>query len=393
MNRILSLDGGGIRGLYTLEILERVERLLREREGKPDLVLADYFNLIGGTSTGAILAAGLSWRMSIDELRNHYLGFAGEVFRQVRGLKRLRYAFDRTKLADFLQKVFSEVDGTPSSLGTDQLSTLILLMMRNGSSGSVWPVTNSPAAKFNDRDNPACNLDFPLWQLVRASTAAPTFFPTESIEVRSDDGQIFQQEFIDGAISPYDNPALRIYVHATLPQLGIGMASGVDNFYVMSVGTGISKKVYEHGKLGNINVIGGAIRTIEAVLQSGKIGQDLMARVFGKCLHGAAIDSELGDLVIAHDDDRDDANKHFQYARYDQSFTPEQQERSRKLTGTSKAFDLADLANIPLLRELGAAYAEENVKLEHLPDWGPGLGCEVLRADGTVGPPVRAGKA
>lgn len=390
MNRILSLDGGGIRGLYTLEILERVESLLREREKRPDLVLADYFNLIGGTSTGAILAAGLSWRMSVDELRNHYLGFASEVFRQVRGLKRLRYAFDRTQLADFLQKVFSETDGSASSLGTNHLSTLILLMMRNGSSGSVWPVTNSPAAKFNERDNPACNLDFPLWQLVRASTAAPTFFPTESIEVHGDDGSVFQQEFIDGAISPYDNPALRIYIHATLPQLGIGMASGVDNFYVMSVGTGISKKVYEHGKLGNINVIGGAIRTIEAVLQSGKIGQDLMARVFGKCLHGAAIDSELGDLVASTDSD--DASKHFQYARYDQSFTAEEQARSRKLTGTSKAFDLADLANIPLLRELGQEYAEENVRLEHIPDWGPGLCREVLRADGTVGAPVRLEK-
>jgi hypothetical protein len=389
MNRILSLDGGGIRGLYTLEILDRVEVLLRKREQKPDLVLADFFNLIGGTSTGAILAAGLSWRMSIEELRGHYLDFSSEVFRQVRSIKRLRYAFDRIKLADFLQQIFSEADGSASSLGTDRLSTLILLMMRNGSSGSVWPVTNSPAARYNDRDNPACNLEFPLWQLVRASTAAPTFFPTESIEITSDDGQVFHQEFIDGAISPYDNPALRTYVHATLPQLGIGMASGVDNFYVMSVGTGISKKVYEHGKLGNINVIGGAIRTIEAVLQSGKIGQDLMSRVFGKCLHGAPIDSELGDLVAAHDDNSDDNNKHFQYVRYDQSFTPEQQERSRKLSGTSKAFDLADLTSIPLLQELGQEYGETNVKPEHLPDWGPGLGRKVLRKDGTVGEPLR----
>lgn len=387
MNRILSLDGGGIRGLYTLEILDRVESLLREREQRPDLVLADYFNLIGGTSTGAILAACLSWRMSIAEVRDQYLGFSNEVFRQVRGLKRLRYAFDRTELAGFLRRVFSEDSVNPSCLGTDRLSTLILLMMRNGSSGSVWPVTNSPSARFNERENPACNLDFPLWQLIRASTAAPTFFPTESIEVRSDDGRVFRQDFIDGAISPYDNPALRIYVHATLPQLGIGMADGVENLYVLSVGTGTSKRTYEHGKLGNINLIGGAIRTIEAVLQSGKTGQDLMCRVFGHCLHGAAIDSELG--AILGRGDPASSGKHFLYCRYDHAFTAEEQERSRRMAKSSKAFDLAELANIPLLRELGAAYAIEHVKPEHLPDWGPGLGRQVKRADGTIGDPIR----
>lgn len=387
MNRILTLDGGGIRGVYTLEILERVETLLREREKKADLVLADYFNLIGGTSTGAILGACLSWRMSIAEVRELYLSFSKEIFREVRGLKRLRYAYDRTDLARFLKEVFAESGGEPASLGSERVSTLLLLMMRNGSSGSVWPVTNSPAAKFNTRDTPGCNLDFPLWQLIRASTAAPTFFPTESIEIKDVDGRVFQQEFIDGAISPYDNPALRAYVHATLPQLGIGMASGTKNLYLLSVGTGTPKRTYKHGELGNINLIGGALRTIEAVLQSGKTGQDLMCRAFGHCLHGGTIDSELGDLVASGDPDT--SGKHFLYARYDQIFTPEQQEQSRRLARSQRAFDLADSANIPLLREIGEGYAADHVKAEHLPAWGPGLGRQVLRTDGTVGQPVR----
>ena len=49
--RILSLDGGGIRGALTLGFLEKVEEIIREKENNPNLRLCDYFDLIGGTST------------------------------------------------------------------------------------------------------------------------------------------------------------------------------------------------------------------------------------------------------------------------------------------------------------------------------------------------------
>src|SRR5580658_1692916 len=57
--RILALDGGGVRGIISLAYLERLETILRDRFG-PDTVLADYFDLIGGASTGAIIATGLA---------------------------------------------------------------------------------------------------------------------------------------------------------------------------------------------------------------------------------------------------------------------------------------------------------------------------------------------
>ena len=63
--RILALDGGGIRGALSLGFLERIERLLRERHANPDLRLRDYFDLIGGTSTGSIIAVGLAIGMDV----------------------------------------------------------------------------------------------------------------------------------------------------------------------------------------------------------------------------------------------------------------------------------------------------------------------------------------
>src|SRR5688500_8493831 len=70
--KLLALDGGGIRGAMTIEVLAAIERTLREASGNPELVLADYFDFVSGTSTGAILAASISHGMSTDALRTFY---------------------------------------------------------------------------------------------------------------------------------------------------------------------------------------------------------------------------------------------------------------------------------------------------------------------------------
>jgi len=46
--------------VITLEVLKRLEQIMRERSGKPDLVLSDYFDYVAGTSTGAIIATCIS---------------------------------------------------------------------------------------------------------------------------------------------------------------------------------------------------------------------------------------------------------------------------------------------------------------------------------------------
>ena len=73
--RILAIDGGGVRGIVALEFLERIESELSERAGKPTL-LCDHFDLVGGTSTGAIIATGLALGLSVAEIRAAYLELA-----------------------------------------------------------------------------------------------------------------------------------------------------------------------------------------------------------------------------------------------------------------------------------------------------------------------------
>ena len=75
-----------------------------------------------------------------------------------------------------------EVFGRDTTLGSDKLKTVLMMVMRNATTDSPWPVSNNPFAKYNQRvrddgsSRDDCNLDIPLWQLVRASTAAPVYF-------------------------------------------------------------------------------------------------------------------------------------------------------------------------------------------------------------------------
>src|SRR5580658_8831962 len=95
--RILALDGGGIRGILTLQFLQAVETLIKARFGD-NTRLCDYFDLIGGTSTGSIIAAGLACGMTVDALQDLYRNIGASVF-QTGGLAKF--------LPDKLQGTFA----------------------------------------------------------------------------------------------------------------------------------------------------------------------------------------------------------------------------------------------------------------------------------------------
>src|SRR5438477_10812690 len=80
--KLLACDGGGIRGIISVEILARIEKELRAASGKPDLVLADYFDYVAGTSTGAIIATLVALGFSVDDIRAFYIKSGAQMFEQ-----------------------------------------------------------------------------------------------------------------------------------------------------------------------------------------------------------------------------------------------------------------------------------------------------------------------
>ena len=79
--KILSLDGGGIRGALTAGYLEKLEKIIQDKYNDPKMLLCDYFDLIGGTSTGAIIAALLATGKTATEVKDLYLKMGGEIFK------------------------------------------------------------------------------------------------------------------------------------------------------------------------------------------------------------------------------------------------------------------------------------------------------------------------
>ena len=205
--KLLAIDGGGIRGVLSLQILAEIERMLIAKSGRNNYRLADYFDYVAGTSTGGIVAAGISVGMSAQEILDFYLNNGAAMFDKAGILRRLQYQYNSEPLALQLQQVF----GKTTTLGAPELETLLLLVMRNATTDSPWPISNNPYAKYNDVAHGACNLHFPLWQLVRASTAAPTYFPPEMIDCG---GKPFV--FVDGGVTMYNNPAFQMLLMATV---------------------------------------------------------------------------------------------------------------------------------------------------------------------------------
>ncbi|HRP57956.1 patatin-like phospholipase family protein, partial [Agriterribacter sp.] len=79
--RILALDGGGIRGALSLGYLQRIEDILRKQHGNDkNFRLCDYFDLIGGTSTGSIIASCLAIGLKVQDIKDKYMELGDKIF-------------------------------------------------------------------------------------------------------------------------------------------------------------------------------------------------------------------------------------------------------------------------------------------------------------------------
>src|SRR6516162_5979675 len=322
--KLLAVDGGGIRGVLALEVLRRIESLLRARSGKADFRLADYFDYIAGTSTGGIIAAGLSIGLPVDDILAFYQDAGAQMFVKAQLLRRLRYKFEDEPLAAKLRQVFDP----DTTLGSAKLRTLLLLVMRNATTDSPWPISNNPYAKYNDSTRPDCNFKFPLWQLVRASTAAPTYFPPEVIVLPSArPGGEREFIFVDGGVTMYNNPAFQMFLMATLDRYwalkpDARWRPGADRMLIVSVGTGTSPDARSGLEPDQMNLLFNATAIPSALMFAALNEQDLLCRVFGDCRAGEAIDREVGDLVGSAGP-LQQGQKLFTYLRYNAELTRE----------------------------------------------------------------------
>jgi len=371
--KILACDGGGILGLISVEILARLEDELRTRTGRPGLVLADWFDFACGTSTGAIIAACISAGLSTEQIRRFYLDSGADMFHRASVFKRLKYGYDDEPLAAKLKRELNRAlghapDAPAALLGDPGLRTVLMMVLRNHSTDSPWPVSNNPLAKYNQRDRPDCNLALPLWQLVRASTAAPTFFPPEVVSLAPGTPKEHTFVFVDGGVTTYNNPAFLAFQMATAAPYRMNWKTGTDQLMIVSVGTGGAARARPDLQAEDLWLLDHAKNIPGALMNAASAGWDMACRVVGDCRFGGALDREIGDLVAAPGEaPSSTVHKQFAYVRYDPDVSRAGLDGLGLAEVNAEAVQVMDsIEHIDAIRRVGTAYAAQAVRGEHL---------------------------
>ena len=363
--RILALDGGGVRGMLTLQFLQALETLVTARFGERTR-LCDYFDLIGGTSTGSIIAAGLACGMTVGALQDLYRNIGASVFQEGRFGKLLPVSLQGKLAPKFpsepLQAELDRELGADTTLDSDKVLTGLMIMTKRLDTGSPWPLNNGGRGKFAAQDGA-----LRLTQIVRASTAAPTYFAPEEIAIHARDGTVVDGAFVDGGVTPFNDPALQLLMLATLQGHGFCWPTGKNKLLIVSVGTG----QYKQPRSAQAVVSDLAALQGVAALQSLMDDCERMNRAtlqwLTNCLTPWLIDRAVGDMKL----DSQSGPQLATYVRYNAvleqawlktelgvDLAGDKLEQIRKMDDPSNLSDLADL---------GRRAAAAQVKPEHLP--------------------------
>ncbi|KAI1161870.1 FabD/lysophospholipase-like protein [Nemania serpens] len=238
--RVLSLDGGGVRGIVALQTLKAIERYLG-----PNLPIQYFFDLIVGTSTGGIIALGLgvnNWRVS--ECITYFKELCREAFvpREMHGVPILEKlaawnhgSIYKTKPFEaMLEKVFSSRPIFGGASDDDEMFAKVAITTTSSVAQHAVVIANynrpDPTEydlpyRFDRSDGPA--REFKAWEAARATSAAPPYFkPFLKHET--------QTSFIDGAL--YHNNPVWVAHHERKLIWGDKATSPPD--ILLSLGTG-----------------------------------------------------------------------------------------------------------------------------------------------------------
>ena len=366
--RLLSIDGGGLAGLIPAESLILIEKQLDEITGQ-QLPLSDRFDLIGGTSTGAILAAGLSLGLKATQLRDFYINFGKGIFSKAFLLTRFWHSYPSGPLEGHLKDVFGE----NTTLGSDKLRTQVMIVAKNATLGTTWFFTNNRQGKYF-----STNASLPLWQIVRASSAAPTFFPPQKMMVPDDQRRVHNFEFIDGGVSSYNNPSLQLFLEATDPQYKFGWPTGTDKLLLLSLGTGFNSITVDEGKASRFNLLDWARYSVHGLLGDANLQQNVLMRLIGEHPAGPVVVSAAerqavsasgapGEQALTFLDTGLGAKKMLTYQRITVSLTRERLDGlGLKDVDPVRVREMDAVDQIGNMQRVGAAVAKEQLQMELL---------------------------
>lgn len=402
--RILTIDGGGIRGLLSCGILLHIEETLRQRvpeDQRDRFVLADYYDFIGGTSTGSIVAAWLALGNRVSDLQQLYLDMGADIFSKARRFGQIFVAkFDADKLGEKLEYHLGDV-----ALDSDKLVTGLGVTAKRMDTGSAWLLANNPRAPYwqwPETDRP--NAEYKLRHVVRASAAAPAYF--DHVDVQIERGKA-PGAFMDGAVAGLNNPSVAFWLYTTLPGYGLEWQTGPDKLLITSVGTGEFRQKFPGKTLGRMPAVKQAIFSLAGSIQDVAKQQLLIMQALSRPVQPYPVNSEVDFLTDPLEAERGVMQPYcitpeplFTFQRYDARIDAEGLERMGiyengkplgvRMIRNLQAMDCANGANLARLKRIGERAGDMQVRPEHFPAGfdPPVLSAGARRSSGPTEPPT-----
>lgn len=247
---LISIDGGGIRGLIALYLLKAIEKEARAP-------VARRANVFAGTSTGGLIALGLASGLTIDSLIDLYRNHATTIFSKGIG-KKLSSLFG---LADEQYQSKPYEDLIKQTFGDKTLRSLkrnnVVITSTNITTRQLH-LFSSFRAKNNEAE------DYPLWYAARATSAAPTYF---------EPAKLGDEALVDGGLLA-NNPALVTTLHIK----SLFGWDSVENLRVLSIGTGEFKQGYSYNKAKSMGVLAWAAPISATMMQASSNMDDFSMR-------------------------------------------------------------------------------------------------------------------
>ena len=289
--RILSIDGGGVRGIIAVAYLERLEDLLAQAQGAP-VRLCDYFDLIGGTSTGAIIATSLALGIRARDIRSFYLTMGPRVFQKPwPRLPGWQAKFNAAALRREIESVVGE-----RTFDSPDLQTGLAIVLKRLDKGGAWILSNNPRGPYWETPPDQSfigNRHYKLAAIVRASTAAPHFFDLQPIEIVAGESAGI---FVDGGLTAHNDPSIALLLLAMLPGYGLNWKTGENALSITSLGTGTFRPQVDPKALRRASALSVALTSLTPqISDSQQLALTLMSWL-GRGGSPWPINSEIGDL-------------------------------------------------------------------------------------------------
>ncbi|QFY42527.1 patatin-like phospholipase family protein [Candidatus Methylospira mobilis] len=253
--RILSLDGGGIRGVISARILQEVEKAIREQCNGQSLT--EYFDMIAGTSTGSLIAAAVAVGYSPSTLVDIYQNEGTKIFpyQKLMDPRRWKLLLQNGPSAPKFSNegLIGVIQGLEKFKKGGEYIKLRDVGRESPEQAVPNPILVIPAfdtkyrnttvfTNYRPSDKKKWYLEQPLWKICLSSASAPTFFPPCEFTNTEANGEEWSFPHVDGGVTA-NNPALCAISRA------IELGHKLENIQLLSIGTGQNKNPMEFNEI------------------------------------------------------------------------------------------------------------------------------------------------